>query len=307
MSKEITKKDTQELTMSQRFANMVIAELASSFGGMTQVTEEQKELIQGYFIKTDEAIRNAKPRGNYPKVTWNNIDLPRYAEDLKYFAQLGVDMRSKNTLFPIPFYNKDKGIYTMSLMPGYNGIRYVAKKFAIDPPISETIEIVYSTDRFEPMKKSFDNPVENYVFEITDPFNRGEIKGGFVYLGFENPANNKLIIMSRAEIMKRKPYHGNVEFWGSENKEAWQKEMVYKTLIREGFSERYLPIDTTKVTDGYYQVMETNMEFTEAESASISEENANQTLIDVEVDEVEENEVQGQPIELQEGEQGTLG
>lgn len=296
MSKKITKKETQELTMSQRFVNMVMAELASSFGGLANVTEKQKELIQGYFVKTDEVIRNAKLRDGYPKVTWNNVDLKRYAEDLKHYAQQGLDMRQKNTLFPIPFYDPDNKQYIINLMEGYNGIRYMAKKHAIDPPISDTIEIVYSKDRFEPMKKSFDNPVENYVFEVTDPFDRGEIIGGFVYLGFENPANNKLIIMSIKEILKRRPYHGNVNFWGNDQKEGWRKEMVFKTLIREGFSEKYLPIDPDKVSDGYYQMMETNMEFTEAESVAISEDEANQVLIDIEHEEVED-EVQGQPIE----------
>ncbi len=295
MSNELTKKETQELTISQRFVNKVMSELVASFGDEKKVTPKQKELIQGYFIATDNALKLAdeKRKSGNPPITWKNVNLNTYALDLEKYAREGADMRQKNMLFPIPFYDKSTGLYNITLMPGYNWIRLTGLKYALDPPISDTIEVVYTTDKFKPLKKSFDRDVESYEFEITNAFDRGEIVGGFVYFEFANPAKNKLIVMSMKDIQKRVPYHGNVNFWGGkgyngEEKEGWRDEMVFKTLIREAFSEKHLQRDPDKITENILAIERRQNEYAEIEAKSIAENEANATVIDIDLSDVED-------------------
>ena len=61
------------------------------------------------------------------------------------------------------------------------------------PPIDYQAISYYA----DPLKKSKDNKVEGYEFEINNPFDRGEIQGGFAYIQFSDPEKNKLIMMSK--------------------------------------------------------------------------------------------------------------
>jgi len=67
-----------------------------------------------------------------------------------------------------------------------------------------TVEVVYSKDKFTPLKKSKGNPIESYEFEIVEPFDRGEIIGGFGYIEYDEPSKNTLVLMSKAAMNKRK-------------------------------------------------------------------------------------------------------
>ena len=48
-----------ELAMSERFTNTVLREFGSNVAGAIQVTDYQRQLIQGYFIAIDRALKLA--------------------------------------------------------------------------------------------------------------------------------------------------------------------------------------------------------------------------------------------------------
>lgn len=272
-------KNTQ-LAASERFMEKVLSEFTANIPGEIPVTDYQRGLIQGYFIKIDRALKAAEEErqrknkqnsdpsfNNELPVDWNHVNLADLAIDLVHYARMGLDMLQANMLFPIPYKNNKRGWYDITLMPGYNGIRYMGERYALDLPRAVTVEVVYSTDVFRPIKKSRTNTVESYEFEITSPFDRGEIVGGFAYIEFDDERKNELIVMSLSDIEKRKPKYASPEFWGGvkkrkengqwieEQMDGWRDEMVRKTLIREAYSAKHLPRDPAKVDESFRHAM----------------------------------------------------
>lgn len=273
---------------SERFTKMVMHQFGGSVG-TPAVTEFQKRLIQGYFIAVDRALKTAederlrknKNNSNHKfdndlPVTWENVNLVDLALDVVHYARMGLDMMQDNHLFPIPYKNNKTKKYDVTLMPGYNGIRYIAEKYAVEPPVSVTTELVYSTDTFRPIKKSTANRVESYEFSINNPFDRGDVMGGFGYIEYRDETRNELIIMSLKDILKRKPKYASANFWGGtqtkwengkkveENVEGWFDEMCLKTLVREVYSAKHIPRDPKKIDDSYQY-----MKFREAQAAEM--------------------------------------
>ena len=296
--------------MSERFTNKVLAEFGSSVAGAIQVTDFQRRLIQGYFIMIDRALKAAEEERlrknsrntnhDYDElvpVTWQNVNLTDLALDLVHYARMGLDMQQDNMLFPIPYKNNKTNLYDVTLMPGYNGIKYTAIRYAIEVPIGETIELVYSTDTFVPHMKDCTHPVPTYEFTINNPFDRGEIVGGFGYLEFADPAKNELIIMPLKAIMKRKPAYASGNFWGGGTKtewktvdgkrqkvevevEGWLDEMCRKTLIREVYSAKHLPRDPQKIDESYQFMKAREARYAEIQAQAEIDSQANAVLID---------------------------
>jgi len=293
-----------QLTMSERFTNQVLREFGNVAGAI-QVTDYQKQLIQGYFIGIDRALKIAeesrirknennkdhKYDNNFP-YTWNNVNLNDLAVDVVYYAKMGLDMMQENHISPIPFKSNKAQKYGVTLMPGYNGIQYIAEKYAVEKPLAVTIELVYSTDTFKPIKKNMHNKIENYEFEINEPFNRGKIIGGFGYIEYADPIKNKLIIMTMKDIEKRKPKYAAAEFWGGkvkvwkngkqveEESEGWFEEMCLKTIKREVYGAKHIPRDPKKVDDAYQYMKMREARYAEMEAQEEIDSNANAILID---------------------------
>lgn len=311
MSDIVKSEKNEQLAASERFMNKVLAEFSGNVAGELAVTEYQRGLIQGYFIKIDRALKAAEEErirknkqnsdpsfNNELPVDWNHVNLPDLAIDLVHYARMGLDMAQDNMLFPIPYKNNKRGWYDVTLMPGYNGIRYIGERYALDLPRAVTVEVVYASDVFRPIKKSRTNPVESYEFEITQPFDRGAIVGGFAYLEFDDERKNELVVMSRKDIEKRKPRYASAEFWGGVKKrkengqwveepmEGWLDEMVRKTLIREAYSSKHLPRDPAKVDEAYRHAVLREEQYAAivAEAEVVSKANA--IPIDVETGDV---------------------
>ena len=310
MANEMVMQKT-ELSNSEAFTNKVLKEFGSSVAGSLQVTDYQRQLIQGYFIATDRALKMAEEKrvsknannkdhkwDNPDPINWNTVDLNALALDVMYYARMGLDMMQDNHLSAIPFKDNNRQaktgtkIYTVNLMPGYNGIQYIAGKYALDKPLSVTVELVYSTDTFKPVKKNRENRIESYDFEINNAFDRGEIVGGFGYIEYEEPTKNKLIIMTMKDIMKRKPERASGEFWGGKRKvwengkqvevetEGWFEEMCLKTIKREVYSAKHMPRDPKKIDDAYEYMRMQEIRLAQAETQEIIDANACQTVID---------------------------
>ncbi len=296
------------LSNSQRFANKVIAEFAMSApDGMTeQLNDSQRRIIQGYFIVIDRTLKAAEAErlrknekntnhdyDNPIPYDWTKVNMTDLALDAVHYARMGLDMQEKNHLFPIPYANKKGGFYNITFMTGYSGIQFISEKYALNPPKNVIVEVVYSTDVFKPYKKSVKNNVESYEFEITNPFDRGDIIGGFGYIAYEDPEKNTLVIMSKAAMDKRKPQYASANFWGGKTTEyknrekveveieGWQDEMYRKTLIREVYSSKYITRDPSKTDENYLYMKEREVIYAQAEAEQDAIENANKIPIDL--------------------------
>ena len=281
--------EAPQANMSERFMQKVIHEFSGSVGEF-QITEYQRQLIQGYFIGVDRALKTAEAErvrknennrdhkyDNAVPVTWANVNMADLALDVVHYARLGLDTMQANFITPIPYLNKKAGRYDINLMLGYNGIKYIAEKFALCPPKSVTIELVYATDNFKPYKKGRGNDVESYDFEITNPFDRGHIVGGFGYIEYDDPKKNELVLMSMKDIEKRKPEYASANFWGGKanewkngkkievDKDGWLDEMCRKTIIREVYSPKHILLDPRKIDDSYQYMKQREARLAEAQ------------------------------------------
>jgi recombination protein RecT len=179
-------------------------------------------------------------------VTWENVNMESLARSVVAYARIGLDPAQKNHINMIPYKNNTTGKYDIGFIEGYRGIELKAMKYGLDVPDAVIVELVYTNDKFKPIKKSLNNPYESYEFEIVDAFDRGEIKGGFYYHIYSKyPEKNKLVIMTLKDIEKRKPKYASSEFWGGEKDvwkdgkkvgteqvEGWFEKMCYKTIYR---------------------------------------------------------------------------
>ena len=223
--------------------------------------------------------------------TWNNVDLPALALDLAHYARVGLDMMEDNTLFPIPYKNSKGNKYSMTLMEGYNGIRFQAEKYALDPFKAVTVEVIYANDKFRPIKKDSRNPVEGYEFDIPQPFDRGEPVGVFGYIEYDDPSKNKLVVFSKADVMKRKPKYASPEFWGGKKKiwengkqievemEGWVAEMYEKTMKREIYGSKRIPRDPDKVDESYNYIRQREQQYEDMVIEAEIVQNANASPI----------------------------
>lgn len=268
-----TEKAIVELSHSERFTNEVCRLLKANT--KVEVSEAQRKLISSYFIKLDMTIkaaelkRLAKSDANRTlPITWANVNMEKLANDTMMHSKIGLNPMQPNHLHFAPFKNNSINKYDLVFTIGYRGCEIKAKRYGLNMPKNVIVELVYSTDYFEPLKKDAKNEVENYIFSIKKPFSRGDIVGGFYYHVHENPRQNRLRIFSMADIEKRIPKTASVEFWGGEkdewvngqktgNKikvEGWRDEMAWKTIYRSAFND--ITIDGDKVDDAYVSTVD---------------------------------------------------
>lgn len=319
MANDLTTKKPEELSASEAFTGKVLREFGTSTGGEIRVTNYQRSLIRGYFIAIDRALKLAEENrirknennrdhkwDNPDPINWNTVDLSSLALDVVHFARMGLDMMQDNHLSAIPFKSNNKlaktktKMYTVNLMPGYNGIQYIAEKYAIEKPLSVTIELIHEKDMFKVIKKDRNNKVESYELEITNAFDRGGIVGGFGYIEYREPVKNKLIIMTLKDIMKRKPEKASGEFWGGKKTvweggqktevetEGWFEEMCLKTIKREVYSAKHMPRDPKKIDDAYLYMKNQELRMAQEEAEEEIDANMGKEVIDIEPTEVKQ-------------------
>ncbi|MBQ4899325.1 recombinase RecT [Paenibacillus sp. Marseille-P2973] len=278
----------------------VIAEFGSSVGEVA-LTNFQKRLAQNYFIALDAVLKSTeekrlkkseKYRDPLP-VTWSNVNMDKLSRDVVAYARIGFDPSQPNHINLIPFKNNNTGKYDIGFIEGYRGIELKATKYGLDVPDHVTVELVYSNDRFKPIKKDANHPHEGYEFEVVNAFDRGQIIGGFYYhLYSQAPEKNKLVTMTVKEIEKRKPDHASPEFWGGEKDkwengqkvgkekvEGWYEKMCWKTVYRAAFND--ITIDSQKIDDDYLRLKQMESDFAEAEVEREISANANKDVIDI--------------------------
>jgi recombination protein RecT len=314
-------------TISEKFSKMVIRQFGSNTAGAIQVSDYQKRLVQGYFICIDRALQLAEENrarknrdnkdhkyDNMLPITWQNVNLKDMALDLVHYAKMGLDMMQENHLSPIPYKNNKTQKYDITLMQGYAGIQYIAEKYAIERPLDVTVELVHKADTFKPLKKSRERTIESYDFDISNPFDRGEVIGGFGYIQYEKPEKNKLIIMTIKDILKRKPRYAAPEFWGGKIKvwengkqvekesDGWYEEMCLKTLKREVYSSKNIPRDPQKIDENYQYMKYREAHYADIEAQAEIESNANTIDIEMVAEEPKDQTQQAveQPVQEEE-------
>lgn len=282
MKKESTVPVKAEPTYSQRFTNMVVREFSRELGTL-QMTPYQERLAQHLFIGVDialkklEADRLKKDVKKLP-IVWTNVNMEKLAIDAVHRVELGLDALIPNHIHTIPYLNGKTGKYDLDLQIGYVGKDYYKRKMALVPPKDIIYHLVHENDSFEPKMKTLEKP-ESYTLTIADPFDRGEVVGGFGYIEYDDPTLNQLIIVSKASFDKSQKKAQSDAFWG-----PYTEEMQMVALVRRVTAK--LNIDPEKVNASYLKVEI-------AEVVLIGErdidENANQDVIDVDDTEPEDN------------------
>ena len=300
-------------TASERFTTKVMAEYGSGVGEIA-LTDFQKRLVQNYFIAIDVALKAAEIKRlktlKYSKddadknplpITWENVAMDTLARNVVAVARVGLDPAQSNHVNMIPFKNNNISKYDIVFIDGYRGIELKACKYGLDIPDSIIVELVYSTDKFKPLKKDRNNKYESYELDIVNPFDRGAVIGGFYYHVYSvNPEKNKLVIMSMKDIEKRKPKYASAEFWGGEKDvyengkktgkkekvEGWFEQMCHKTIYRAAYKD--ITIDSQKIDDDYLKLKQIENTYIEESIESEIQENANKEVIEIVTDDKKE-------------------
>ncbi len=277
------KKDTaivrREPTLSEKFTNLVIREFGTTISDTVEMTPYQRHLAQHLFIKIDATLKelDSKRSGDRQPITWNNINMNKLAIDAVHRIDLGLDALIPNHIHPIPYWNSKGGKYDLDLQVGYVGKDFYRRNMAAEQPEDIIYELVYSTDEFEPIKRTLNTPTESYTFKITQPFDRGEIIGGFGYIVYTDTSKNQLVIVTEKDFQKAKALAKTQDFWTRN-----PVEMRYKTLVHRVTDK--LQIDPRKVNESFMAVEVADDERAEAETATQIEEKANKEILDVDME-----------------------
>lgn len=247
-SKEIT------TNMSESFVSKIVKEGVGNPD--FSVTPVQRNLIQGYFVAMDHTLTQQG-------IPWKDVCVDyKLAQDLMVCAQMGFDMRTDGMLYAVPRKDgKAGGKYRFTIQKGYMGRVFEAMKYAQGKVLSIDVHLVYENDEFTPHFRDFNYPYD--TFEYNPPKNcfvdRGKLVGGFAYISYENEKQNKLVVMSKADIDKRKDVAASQAIWTK-----WYEEMATKTLYIA--AAKAVPKDPSKIDSTYRaaQVLDQEQADTEA-------------------------------------------
>ena len=240
--------------MSESFVSKIIKEGVGNPD--FSVTPAQRDLIQGYFVAMDHTLTQQG-------IPWKDVIVDyKLAQDLMVSAQLGMDMRAEGMLYAVP--RKDNhagGKARFTIQKGYKGRVFMAQKYALGKILDISAHLVYENDEFIPHFKDANHDYD--TFEFTPPKNcfvdRGKMVGGFAYISYENPAQNKLVVMSKADIDKRKSVAMSTKFW-----DKWPEEMALKTLYIQ--AAKAVPLDPSKIDSTYRAAQVLDQEQADAET-----------------------------------------
>lgn len=245
---------TPETSLSVRFVSRVMTELNGNVE--LKFSDDQKRMAQGYYMACDRALKAAEERrtGDGLPYTWANTVIDtELGQNIATYIRFGIDASLPNTLYFVPKFDSKKKKYRFNFMLGHEGRKLIAKKYAYDEIIDIRDELVYSNDKFEIIKKSSSQDVENYKFEITNPFDRGDLVGGFVYVEYKDSSKNFVFVMSKAEIDKHKSKAATHAIWN-----AWYDLMARKTIIHAACKR--ISIDPKKIDDNYKRMLEDDVD-----------------------------------------------
>lgn len=238
---EIAKPENGEIsTRSSRFLAKVEEQFLAEMGRGPKFSDFERRLTQHMYLKVNEALKAAEARRKGgTEYTWKTLNLQKLALDTVHAVSLGLDALVKNHVHPVFYWNSHHGAYDVDLQLGYAGRDYIARRHAFEPPIEIVYELVYDTDHFKALPRSATREVEGYEFEITSPFDRGNIVGGFGYVVYDDARKNRLILVTQRDFNRSKAASKG-GFWKDND-----VEMHYKTVVHRVASK--IPMDPEKV------------------------------------------------------------
>lgn len=248
--KAIEKRDP---TVAERFVAKVRNEFAGAVGHGAEFSDHEKQLASNLYMKIDSQLKTLeadrqKRNQSKPPITWNNLNMQDLAQDAVHRVRLGLDALIDNHIHPLPYLNGKTGKYDLDLQIGYAGLDYYKRQMSEDDIVDITYELVHKNDDFTVIKKDMDNEKDHYKFKPSDdPFNRGEVVGGFGYIQYEDEVKNEIITIGKAEFDKAKKAAPTSKVWNE-----WPEKMMYKTLVRRVTKE--IRIDPKKVNPSYHYV-----------------------------------------------------
>lgn len=229
-------------TASERFMQVTVKQFLSDVGKV-EVNEYERTLLQHIYIRVDMTIAeyNVKQSAN-SQISWQNINMKKLAVDAVNRVKLGLDALIPGHLYAILYKSgKQEGMFDVDLRVGYKGEEFYTIRGSMFGLKHIYKRLVYGDEKLIVFPKGRNNPVESYELRLTDdPFNRGELRGGFAYLEYEDPELNELVVLSKADIEKRHKTAQSEKFWG-----PWYDEMALKTIIHA--AAKKVTLDPEKV------------------------------------------------------------
>lgn len=227
-------------TVSERFLADVERQFLAEMGRGVQFSALEQRLVQHMYLSVDQALKVAEARRKSgTEFAWKNVDRQKLALDTVHRVSLGLDALVPGHVWPIFYWNSHKSQYDVDLRIGYIGRDFVTRRYAMETPVDITYELVYSTDTFKALPRSSSRDVEGYEFEISNPFDRGEIVGGFGYVTYDDARKNRLVLVTQRDF-KRSKAASKSNFWNDND-----VEMHLKTIYHRVASK--LPLDPAKV------------------------------------------------------------
>jgi recombination protein RecT len=256
---------------SERFTKAVMKEFESSVGKV-ELTPFQKNLISNYFIKLDQSLalaetkrlKTSQDKREQLPYTWENLNMNALAMQVVPLSSVGLDPLQPNHVNLIPYKNSHTNKYDVTPIIGYRGLGLKALKYALEELKDVIIELVYSNDHFELIKKDVNNERDTYVFNVKNPFDRGDLLGGFYCQRYQDGKADRIRVFTKADIEKRKPKYASAEFWGGTNYkgekiDGWYEEMAYKTIYRAAYND--VIIDSSKIDAQFAKLSQIQDEF----------------------------------------------
>jgi len=266
-----------EESPSSRFSAMVLNEYKGAVSDKVKMSPYQKKLAQHLFVKIDMSLKEAEIRRNNQKnktpIVWASVNMQKLALDAVHRIELGLDGLIPNHIWPIAYKNSRTGKYDLDLRIGYAGKDLYYRKLSLYPIVDITYRLVHASDHFKVVEKSLNDGVEIYKMKINEPFNRGEVVGGFGYIQYDDPRRNQLVLVSNEDFNKSKAAAKSKDFWNNHPNEMKLKTVVHRTIKR-------IVLDPEKINDSFVNV-ESNEKSIQPMSVELNFEEANSEVIDI--------------------------
>lgn len=267
---EQTTVSNRPITAAERFMQVTVKQFLSDVGKV-EVNEYERTLLQHIYIRVDMTITEFNAKQNERgQISWQNINMKKLAVDAVNRVKLGLDALIPGHLYAILYKNgKQDGMYDVDLRVGYKGEEFYTIKGSMFGLKHIYKRLVYGDEKLIVFPKGRNNAVESYELRLTDdPFNRGELRGGFAYLEYEDPELNELVVLSKADIEKRHKVAQSETFWGK-----WYDEMALKTIVHA--AAKKVTLDPEKVNATALVAVDSEVDYGEI----LMEQNANDTPI----------------------------
>lgn len=245
-----------EPTTSERFTDMVKTQFEAEVGADLQWDSKERILAQHLYIKADQQLTSLEAkrldRSNAETgvpIIWNNVNLPKMALDSVHRIALGLDALIPNHLHIIPYFNRRLGKYDLDLRIGYSGQDYIRRELALDKPLDIRYDLVHENDKFEPQPRDSSREVEGYIFQITQPWDRGKVVGGFGYIIYNDEKKNRLVLVTDEDFIEARTAAQTGEIWNTNERQMKLKTVVHRTTAR-------VPLDAGKINARSYAFVE---------------------------------------------------